>query len=89
MCNVGLKTNRMNFLNGVSQRSKFFLPSFLETHLVLGKGGMKLYCELGIGMCKKIIPALDARHTNMRKYNCGKIIKSFFSVIYDTVYGRR
>lgn len=57
MCNVGLKTNRMNFLNGVSQRSKLFLPSFLEIHLVLGKGGMKLYCELGIGMYKKNNPS--------------------------------
>lgn len=53
MGNVGLKTNRMNFLNGVSQRSKFFWPSFLEIHLVLGKGGMKLCCERGIGMCEK------------------------------------
>lgn len=53
MGDVGLKTNRMNFLNSVFQRSKFFLPSFLEIHLVWRKGGMKLYCELGIEMCKK------------------------------------
>lgn len=78
------KTNRMNFLNRVFQRSKFFLASFLEIHLVEEKGEIKLYCELEIGMYKKIILTLLVRCTNMRKCNCGVIIRTSF-IKYDRV----
>lgn len=76
MGNVGQNTNRMKFLNGgIFSGNQVFLSIIFGKHLVAEKEGSNCVVELRLEYIKN--NPNFVRCTDIRKYNCEKIITMF------------